>query len=280
MGRGLRALIAADPVSEGEEVTSLPVASLRASRVQPRLRVDESPLEPLAASIRTYGILQPLVVRRASEGYEIVAGERRWRAAKLVGLDRVPVKVVEAESDGKALEIALVENVQREDLDPISRARAIRRLVEVFSLTQDQVAERVGFERSTITNLLRLLDLPQSVQDMVSRGTITAGHARALLSLDRPDEIERAAERVRRESLTVRATEALARGHRPVAPRTAPKPTPAWAAELEARLVEALGARVRLERRSKGWRIGVDCASDEELGRVSDRILGRAPVGS
>jgi len=239
--------------------------------------MDEDSIEDLARSIKAHGVLLPLLVRKSADGFEIVAGERRWRAAKIAGLTEVPVRIVDAESDGKALEIALVENVQREDLDPISRARAIRRLTEVFSLTQEQIAARVGLERSTIANLIRLLDLPQGVQEMVSRETISAGHARALLSLGRPEDIERAAEKVARSGMTVRDAEALARERSSkTAIRPHRKSGPAWAGDLEGRLVESLGVRVRLERRSRGWKISIECSGDEELGRVSDRILGHA----
>lgn len=277
MGRGLRALIGSEPEAEREVTSSLPIEGIRPSSIQPRIRMDEDAIEDLARSIKAHGVLLPLLVRKSADGYEIVAGERRWRAAKIAGLTEVPVRIVDAESDGKALEIALVENVQREDLDPISRARALRRLTEVFSLTQEQIAARVGLERSTIANLIRLLDLPQAVQEMVSRETISAGHARALLALGRPEDIERAAEKVARSGMTVRDAEALARER---SSRTAIRPprrsAPAWAGDLEGRLVESLGVRVCLERRSKGWRISIECSGDEELGRVSDRILGHA----
>jgi ParB family transcriptional regulator, chromosome partitioning protein len=226
LGRGMAALLAnapapppaapasaapasAVPVS-GRALLSLPIEAIERSPEQPRKRFDEARLEELAASIREHGIVEPILVRKHGGRYRIVAGERRWRAAQRAGLAEVPALVREA-SDREAFEIALVENVQRADLNAIEEAEAYQALVTDHGLTQEGVAKRVGKERSTVANALRLLKLPEDVRDGVRDGRLEMGHARALLGLDAADAIRRAAARVLREHLTVRATEALVR---------------------------------------------------------------------
>ncbi len=209
LGRGLGALI---PGAEGSGANTLeiPLAELEANPFQPRRHFDQTALEELATTIRSHGILTPVVVRRAPAGYQVVAGERRIRAAKLAGLTRIPAIVKEA-SDAQALEMALVENLQREDLNPVEGAEAYRRLIEGFGLTQEEVAERVGRDRSSVANALRLLRLPRKVREDLASGIISEGHARALLGFEKQADQLKARDVIVKRGLTVRATEALVR---------------------------------------------------------------------
>src|SRR5215470_580818 len=209
LGRGLGALLSSDrTIDLGSEPTEVELDSIVPGPMQPRTRFDERSLESLAESIRSHGIVQPLVVRRRGESYELIAGERRWRAAKLAGLAKVPVVVKEVPDD-HLLEIALIENIQREDLNPIEEALAYKKLIETVGLTQEALATRVGRDRSYITNYLRLLKLPDDVQRLVKEGRLSTGHARTVLGLPHHDQQRRAARHVIEKGLSVRATEAL-----------------------------------------------------------------------
>jgi len=211
LGRGLDALLGGGGAKSKteDELARLPVAALRPGKYQPRTRMDEQALKDLAASIKTQGLMQPLLVRPvAKDSYELIAGERRWRAAQLAGLTEVPVLIREV-PDNAALAMALVENIQREDLNPMEEAAGLQRLVDEFRMTHEQAAEAVGRSRSATTNLLRLLKLAKPVQAMLMEGTLEMGHARALLSLDGARQIE-AANRISARRLSVRESEALA----------------------------------------------------------------------
>jgi ParB family chromosome partitioning protein len=217
LGRGMAALLsnAAPPASAaalaaGRAFLSLPIEAVERSPVQPRKRFAEGELDELAASIRQHGVVEPILVRRQGQGYRIVAGERRWRAAQRAGLKEVPAIVREA-SDAEAFEIALVENLQRADLNAIEEAEAYQALIGEHGLTQEKVAERVGRDRSTVANALRLLKLPEDVRESVRGGLLEMGHARALLGLEGEEAIRRAVARVVGDRLSVRATEALVR---------------------------------------------------------------------
>jgi len=245
---------------------------------QPRKRFEEAALEELAQSIRTLGVIQPLIVRSRPEGgYYLIAGERRWRAAQRAGLHEVPV-VVRDMAPRDAFERALVENLQRADLNPIEEAEAYHRLVEEFHYTQEQVAERVGKERSTVANSLRLLRLPVSVRGMVEEGSLSMGHARALLALDEP-EIEPVARRVLGRKLSVRATEELirkrSRNERDADELKTPKKS-ASVRDLEIRLSKALGAQVTLEEDASGksGQIEIRYIDLDDLDRLLARLLG------
>jgi ParB family chromosome partitioning protein len=268
LGRGLSALIP-DAAAPAVDERSLDVDSdlLRPNRFQPRTAMDEAKIEELARSIRANGIIQPIVVRRVEGGYEIVAGERRWRASQRAGLLKVPV-VVRDIPDERLLAVALIENIQREDLNPIEEAHAYRRLTDEYQLTQEQIADAVGKDRSSIANYLRLLKLPQDVRAHVGSGELSMGHARALLGL--PDETSqlRVARDVLARGLSVRETEALVRKATAPAPiKTAPdKDVHTRAAEERLRF--ALGTRVRIERKRKGGKIEIDFGSEEELQRI------------
>lgn len=211
LGRGLGALLPGAERPVGHEApVSLPLEDIRPNPVQPRKNVDQELLQSLAESVRAHGIIQPLVVRPAGGGYEIVAGERRWRAAKLAGLKEVPVRVLVL-NESQSIQAALVENLQREDLSPLEVADGIRDLISRFALSHEEAAKRLGFSRAAVTNKLRLLALPDSVKALLASGSLSEGHARALLTLEDPAKIGKFAEKVVREELSVRQAEILAR---------------------------------------------------------------------
>ncbi len=269
LGRGLDALLR---VEEGGP-RALPLSRLKPNRLQPRSRFDEAGLEELAESIRAQGIVQPLVVAARSDGdYTIVAGERRWRAARLAGLVEVPVVVREIEDDRQLLETALVENLQRSDLDPMEEAEAYRVLQETFGLKQQEVAARVGKARTTVTNALRLLKLPREIQDLLREGRLTAGQARPLLAIADPDRQIRLARRAADEGMSARELEARAAGKRAPAGRKTAGPDPDTAAAAE-ELTRRLQARVEIRRRGRGGQVRISFASEEELMRIYDMLM-------
>ncbi len=265
LGRGLGALI-----PKAEEAPQSPTQDVRLSGIrpnpwQPRLSFDEAALRELADSIRRHGVLQPLVVRKRDDGYEIVSGERRFRAAKLAGLEAVPVIVRDA-SDTEMLEIALVENVQRADLNPIDEARAYRRMADELKLTQEAIAERVGKDRSTITNALRLLQLPAAVQRDVEAGKLSAGHARALAGAGSERATRQLAAEVSAKRLSVRETERLAKEARRTAEDLEKRAT-------EDRLARVMGTKVRLQVSRKGaGQLSIEFYSLEQLNELIDRL--------
>jgi ParB family chromosome partitioning protein len=277
LGRGMAALLGNAPAPVpagpvGRAVLQLPVEQVERNARQPRKRFDEAGLAELAASILEHGVVEPILVRRDGARYRIVAGERRWRAAQRAGLREIPAIVREA-TDREAFELALVENLQRTDLNAIEEAEAYEVLAREHGLTQEQVAAKVGKERSTVANALRLLKLPGEVREAVRSGQLEMGHARALLGLEQADAIRRAAQRAVREQLSVRATEALVRALLGGGPpkKAAPPETPALR-DLAARLSRRLGCRCRVLPRSKvAGRLEIEYTSLEEL----DGILGR-----
>jgi ParB family chromosome partitioning protein len=276
LGRGLSALIPGTaPPRDRESIrpVELDLDLLTPNPRQPRSHIDESRLEELAQSIRVNGVIQPVVVRKIGDRYEIVAGERRWRAAQRAGLLKVPVAVRDV-PDEKLLEVALVENIQRDDLNPIEEAQAYRRLADELQMSQEEIAAAVGKDRTTVANAMRLLRLPDEVKNDLSAGALTVGHARALLAL--PDET--AQRRVAREivagAISVRETEALIRGElspeRP-APADKPRIDPNTRA-AEDQLKVALGTRVRIVRKRKGGRIEIDFQDEDELQRLFETL--------
>ncbi|MCB9378889.1 MAG: ParB/RepB/Spo0J family partition protein [Holophagales bacterium] len=273
LGRGLSALLPAD-----EGVRTLPIDQLQPNRHQPRSWFDDSGLDELAASIRAQGVIQPLIVTPSGSGtYAIVAGERRWRAARRAGLKVVPVVVRQVRDDRQLLELALVENLQRADLNPIEEAEAFRSLQEGFSLSHEEIAERVGRARPAVTNTLRLLKLPSEVQDLLRSGQLTAGQARPLLALESREEILRMAERAATEGLSARSLEALAgAGSAPAKKRQRRKsrpPEPHAAAAAE-RLTQHLQTKVEIDRRRRGGQIRIHFHTEEELMRLFDLLAG------
>jgi len=276
LGRGLDALLGGGSKARSDgELANLAVRSLRPGKYQPRTRMDQVSLAELADSIRVRGILQPVVVRPVDDGgYEILAGERRWRAAQLAGLERIPALVREVPDDA-ALGIGLIENIQREDLNPVEEAAGLKRLIDEFRLTHDEAARAVGRSRSAVTNLLRLLELAKSVQDMLLDGRIDMGHGRALLGVGKAKQVE-FAEQVASRGLSVRETERLVQ-HAAAAPRPGAKAVAprldADTRRLQDELSESLGAHVALKPR-KGGRgsLVIDYASLEQLDGIVARL--------
>lgn len=268
LGRGLNALLG-DPVlqTQGEGSVSLPISQVEPGLNQPRKRFDPEALSELADSIRTHGIIQPLTVRRLSSGYyQIIAGERRWRAAKQAGLDEVPAVIIEAD-DRKVMELALIENLQREDLDPIEEARGYETLMEEYGLTQDQVAQRMGKSRPAVTNALRLLNLSEDLLALVQEGKLSAGHARALLGISDPALQHQAAKTVLEKGLSVRQTEALVKALQKK-PREKPKGEDMLAiylADLEKNLGSQLGRKVHIQHKGKKGKLELEYYSEDDL---------------
>jgi len=279
LGKGLSALIPdAPPVAPTRAPLELDVDQIEPSEFQPRLHIDDARLDGLATSIRANGVVQPVVVRRiGAERYQIIAGERRWRAAQRAGLTRVPVVVkdVPPGQEGRLLEWALIENLQREDLNPIEEATAYQRLASEFHLSHEDIAARVGKDRTTVTNTVRLLKLAPEVRAEVSANALTMGHARALVSLPTDVDQRRIAREVIARGLSVRETEALVkRALAPAARRSGPAPR---AKDADTRAAEdalhrALGAPVEIVRRGRGGSVVIGFASEAELQRLYDLL--------
>ena len=269
LGRGLGALLSASP-DAANPVSELPINSIRPNPNQPRKDFDDGALRDLANSLKQSGLLQPVVVRRLGEGYQLIVGERRWRAAKLAGLERVPAIVREA-TDSESLELALVENLLREDLNPIEEAEAYQRLLAEFGWTQEELAQRVGRDRSTVANCLRLLKLPEPIQADLRAARLTMGHARALLALTSEAEQLALRERILAHSWSVRTTEADVQRSRARPVRRAARRAPEFAA-LEDALRSSLATRVRLIGNERVGRIEIAYTSREELDRLIEHI--------
>jgi len=285
LGKGLSALIPDAPAVNPQQ-TEIDIDLLSPNEQQPRAQMDAAKLDELADSIRMNGIIQPIVVRRSGDGYHIIAGERRWRAAQRAGLLKVPVVVrdIEASSSDKLLELALVENIQRENLNPVDEALAYQRLAEQHGLTQDQIASAVGKDRSSVANFLRLLKLPDEVRNDLAGGAISMGHARALLSLVDAVAQRQVSREVISRGLSVRDTEALVKKMVTTPPPQAP-PDPAPRGEraatdvhtkaAEDRLRFALGTKVRIARKGEGGTIEIDFGSEDELNRLYEQLIAQ-----
>jgi len=272
LGRGLDALFGASetpsPQPGPETLSMMPVERLQRGRYQPRTHMAPEALEELAESIRAQGIVQPILVRKAGRDFEIIAGERRWRAAQLAGLTEVPV-IIRDIPDQAAMAVALIENIQREDLNPLEEAAGLKRLQDEFQLTHQEIASYIGRSRAAVTNLLRLLGLAPEVRELLEQGRLEMGHGRALLALPADAQVVLAREVVAAQ-LTVRETERRVQLHgRPAPLKSAADPD---VAALEQRLTDTLGARVRIQSRPKGaGRITIDYHSHDEL----EGLLGR-----
>ena len=269
LGRGLNALLGdPDLPEQNEGSVSLPISQVEPGLNQPRKRFDEEALSDLAESIRVHGIIQPLTVRRLASGYyQIIAGERRWRAAKAAGLREVPAVIIEAD-DRKVMELGLIENLQREDLNPAEEARGYRTLMEEYGLTQEQVARQMGKSRPAITNTLRLLALPDEVMKLVEENALSAGHARAILGAPTAALQKEAAARVVKEQLSVRQTEALIKSlqkEKKERPKTQGPDLSLYLRELEKDLAGRLGRKVKIAHKGKKGRIELEYYSDQDL---------------
>jgi ParB family chromosome partitioning protein len=279
LGKGLSALIPDAPEMPRASTFDVDVDRLSPNALQPRGHFDQERLDDLARSIKSTGIIQPIVVRKVGDRFQIIAGERRWRAAQLAGLARVPVIVreVAAGAERSLLEMALIENIQRENLNPIDEALAYRRLADDFSLTQESIADAVGKDRATVANVLRLLRLPQEVRAEVASGALSMGHARALLTLATEGDQLRVARDVIARRLSVRETEALVK--KAVEEERDRDKKPAKVADVHTRAAEdrlklTLGTKVRIIRRGHRGRIEIDFGSEEELIRIYDQLTG------
>jgi ParB family chromosome partitioning protein len=284
LGRGLGALIpsrpAAEPVSSttpvpGSGLALVPISQIAPNPYQPRKTFNEASIEELARSVAEHGIIQPLVVTRTGDNkYRLIAGERRFRAAQKAGLDSVPVVIKEAMLDSTTLQVALIENIQREDLNPIEEAMAYHQLHEEFNLTQEEIARQVGKERSTVANFLRLMKLPDAVKKLLASGQLSMGHARAILALDSPKKQEQLAERVVKRSLNVRQTEMLAAEASPKAAEPE-KEKDVFTRDAEEKLMRSLRSKVEIDRKRRGGIIHIRFGSEDELIRLVDEMMGR-----
>ena len=275
LGKGIGALLNSATQEGGRKYFLCPIEELKPHSKQPRKTFNDEKMAELVASVKEKGVIQPLVVRRVEDSYQIIAGERRWRAAQKAGLHEIPV-VIQDVSEDWALEVALIENIQREDLNPIEEAEAYRNLMDGFDLSQEEVARRVGKDRSTVANSLRLLRLPDPVRDDVLSSRLTMGHARSLLSLESDEDIVEARNQVLEKKLSVRETEALVKKIKSFGVVAKPKKKPADNPELihlAGELKRALGTQVKISAKGKGGKIEITYFSPQELERLME-VLG------
>ena len=277
LGKGIGALLSSAAQEGGKKYFSCPIEDLKPHHRQPRKTFDDGRMAELIASIKEKGIIQPLVVRRQGDHYQIIAGERRWRAAQKAGLESVPV-VIQDVSEDWALEIALIENIQREDLNPLEEAGAYHHLMESFELLQEEVAKRVGKDRSTVANALRLLRLPEKVKNDLIEKRLSMGHARALLALDNEEDIREASEEIIRKKLSVRETERLVKKIKNMfgvksEKSSIVKQIDPNVLELENNLRQQLGTQVKVHTKNKGGRIEISYHDQTELSRILE-LLG------
>jgi ParB family transcriptional regulator, chromosome partitioning protein len=275
LGKGLDALIPSLDVEESDQIIEAPIQQIRPNPYQPRKEFDEKSLDELAESIKEHGVIQPLIVRKGIKGYELVAGERRLRASERAGLTSVPV-VIREFSNEQVMEIALIENLQRENLNAIEVAQAYDKIMKQFSLTQEELAKKVGKSRPHVANFMRLLQLPQEIQDFVSRGTLSMGHARALLAIDDPHlKLKLAKEAIRKE-LSVRQIEELIKQlTQHVSRETKSKPKKdVFLSQWEEKLRQTFATSVQIKRGKTKGRIEIEFYTDEDLERIMDLISG------
>ncbi|MEY8402174.1 ParB/RepB/Spo0J family partition protein [Oscillospiraceae bacterium 44-34] len=284
LGRGLNALLGDPDLTEQNEGSiSLPISQVEPGLNQPRKRFDEDALADLADSIRVHGIIQPLTVRRLATGYyQIIAGERRWRAAKAAGLTEVPAVIIEAD-DRKVMELGLIENLQREDLNPAEEARGYRTLMEDYGLTQEQVAQRMGKSRPAVTNILRLLALPEEVMALVEEGALSAGHARTILGAPTAALQREAAKKVVEGQLSVRQTEALIKAlqkEKKAKPKPQGPDLSLYLGELEKDLGSRFGRKVKIAHRGKKGRIELEYYNEQDLETLLELLRRSGDEGS
>jgi ParB family chromosome partitioning protein len=280
LGRGLGALLSAEGTATAtEDAGEIAIDLIDPSGLQPRSVFDDAKLDELSRSITANGVVQPILLRRKGARFELIAGERRWRAAQLAGLTKVPA-VIRSVSDDKVLELALIENIQREDLNPIEEARAYKKLIETIGLTQETVAERVGRDRSYVTNYLRLLRLPEDLQELLQSGRLSTGHARAILGTDQPDIQRRLARKVIEQDLSVRATERLVKQFSEPRPRGRSSASKAQVGDANVRAAETklrreFGTQVRIVQAqgSQAGRIELEFYNSADLDRLYSLLL-------
>jgi ParB family chromosome partitioning protein len=284
LGRGLGALIPTRPAAPPPPpvatpslgLAEVPVEQISPNPYQPRRIFNDASIEELSRSVREHGIIQPLVVTKLADNkYRLIAGERRFRAAQKAGLATVPVVVKETMADTDILQVALIENIQREDLNPIEEAYAYHQLHEEFGLTQEEISKRVGKERSTVANFLRLLRLPDSVKKLLAAGQLSMGHARAILAVEPAKKQEQLAERVVKRNLNVRQTEMLAAESSPKAAEQPEKEKDVFTRDAEEKLTRTLRSKVEIDRKRRGGVIHIRFGSEDELIRLVDEVMGR-----
>lgn len=278
LGRGLGALIPQKEAAPAASVptNTVPLSEITANPYQPRKHFGEEALEELTRSVREHGIVQPLVVTRVGANrYQLIAGERRFRAAQRAGLQQVPVVVKEAVSSGAMLELAIIENVQRQDLNPIEEAIAYQQLHQEFNLNQEEIAAKVGKERSTVANALRLLKLPEKVKQLVAEGELSMGHARALLAAQSSSRIESLAGKVVKQGLNVRQTEQLVSETPKAKTQRAEKTKDVFTRDAEEKLTRAMRTKVEIERKRRGGTIRIHFNNEDELIRIFEDVSGR-----
>jgi ParB family chromosome partitioning protein len=284
LGNSLQSLLgeAIGIVASDETITKLNPAEIQPNEAQPRKHFTQDQMKALVQSIQEHGILQPIIISPTNEGYKIIAGERRWRAARLLGLSEIPVLVKSVDSM-KALELALVENIQREDLNPIDKARAYLELKNNFGLTQEQIAIKIGQDRSSIANTIRLLDLAENIQELVSRGTISMGHARALLSLKNPKERKILSDQIVADGLSVREVEMIVSGEKRIALFSSKKHADTKTASsrlykspqicaLEDKLREFIGAKVLIKERNGKGKITIEFSDNSQFEDITEKL--------
>lgn len=284
LGRGLGALIPSRPAEQapatpqsvpGAGLALVAIEQISPNPYQPRKTFNEASIEELSRSVREHGIVQPLVVTRIGENkYRLIAGERRFRAAQRAELKEVPVVIKETMTDSDTLQIALIENIQREDLNPIEEAYAYHQLHEEFGLTQEEISRRVGKERSTVANFLRLLKLPDSVKKLLAAGQLSMGHARAILAVDSPKKQEQLADRVVKRNLNVRQTEMLAAEKAPKGEQPE-KEKDIFTRDAEEKLMRTLRSKVEIDRKRRGGVIHIRFTSEDELIRLVEELMTR-----
>ena len=280
LGRGLGALIPTRPTEQapaasGPGMAQVAIDQISPNPYQPRKTFNDASIEELARSVKEHGIIQPLVVTKIGDNkYRLIAGERRFRAAQKAGLNSVPVVIKETLTDGDILQVALIENIQREDLNPIEEAYAYHQLHEEFQLTQEEISKRVGKERSTVANFLRLLKLPDSVKKLLAAGQLSMGHARAILAVDSAKKQEQLAERVVKRNLNVRQTEMLAAESSPKTEQPE-KEKDVFTRDAEERLARTLRSKVEIDRKRRGGVIHIRFGSEDELIRLVEELMGR-----
>lgn len=282
LGKGLEAVFLDNSMEFSDGTTLLRISDLEPNNKQPRKSFDIDALSKLADSIAAHGVIQPIVVRTGDAGfYTIIAGERRWRAAKMAGLSEVPAIVMDID-DAKAAEIALVENLQREDLNPLEEAAAYRTLIEEFGLTQEEVSRRIGKSRAAITNTLRLLELPAEIENLLISGDLSAGHARALLGLKNNEKMKKAAETIAKNELSVRATEELVRKLNSAEEvenidiaKKSDETRVDYLSELEKKVLASFGRKIKIHSNGKKKKIEIEFADDHDLESIIEQLCGK-----
>ncbi|HHV74541.1 MULTISPECIES: ParB/RepB/Spo0J family partition protein [unclassified Thermoanaerobacterium] len=273
LGRGLQALIPEIDEESAKGVESIKISDIEPNQFQPRKHFDDESLKELSDSIKEHGIIQPIIVRKNDFGYQIVAGERRWRAAKLAGLKEVPA-IVKDFDDQKVMEIALIENLQREDLNPIDEAKAYKSLMEQFNLTQEEISKRVGKSRSSIANSIRLLNLDEEVQNMLMEGKITTGHAKVILALQDAEKQNMIAKKIVDKNLNVRDTENLIK-EVTSSKKKKRKESDAYIKEIEDNFCRFFGTKVKIIHGKNRGKILIEYYGDEDLSRLAELIIDR-----